>query len=112
MKYTLGRKVKVLEPGRNSILEKDDIGIIIEWNKDMRGYRVVVEGRGNYANWIGEDDMELVEMTGEDVQAYLKLIGMEDQMLRQLIMTMPIDDMSYYYAERIILERAKSNNYI
>jgi hypothetical protein len=106
MKYTLGQKVKVLNAGK-SVLQKGDVGFISEVCSSDNSYRVKVKGRGNYANWIGEDDMELAEMTGEDMQEYLKANHMEEQMLCQLIMTMPMDDVRHWYAERTILERAK-----
>ena len=106
MQFKLGQKVKVLNAG-GSLLIRGDVGFISEVCSRGNSYRVKVEGKGNYANWIGEDDMELAEMTGEEVQEYLKSINMEEQMLRQLIMTMPMDDVRHWYAERTILERAK-----
>jgi hypothetical protein len=106
MQFKLGQKVKVLNAGK-SVLKKGDIGFISEVYSSDNSYRVKVEGKGNYANWIGGDDMESAELTGEEVQEYLKSINMEDQMLRQLIMTMPMDDVRHWYAERAILERAK-----
>jgi hypothetical protein len=102
MQFKLGQKVKVLNAG-GSLLEEGDIGFISEVCLRDDSYRVKVEGKGNYANWLGEDDMELAEMTGEDMQEYLKANHMEDQMLRQLMMTMPMEDVSYWYAERILL---------
>jgi len=106
MQFKLGQKVKVLNVG-SSLLKEGDVGIITEYCTNTKGYRVEVKDRPNYANWIGEDDMELAEMTGEKAQEYLKSINMEEQMLRQLIMTMPMDDVRYWYAERTILENAK-----
>jgi hypothetical protein len=101
MQFKLGQKVKVLNAG-DSLLKKGDVGFITEAASD-NSYRVKVEGKDNYANWIGVDDMELAEMTGEDMQEYLKANHMEEQMLRQLMMTMPMEDVSYWYAERILL---------
>jgi len=104
MQFKVGQKVRVLD-ARQSILNKGDVGFITEAGGD-NSYRVDVKGRRNYANWIGGDDMESAELTGEEVQEYLKSINMEDQMLRQLIMTMPMDDVRHWYAERTILEKA------
>ena len=111
MQFKLGQKVKVLFAG-GSLLKKGDIGFISEVCSSDDSYRVKVKGRGNYANWIGEDDMELAEMTGEDMQEYLKANHMEEQMLRQLMMTMPMEDVSYYYAERVILGEKTSSELI
>jgi hypothetical protein len=106
MQFKLGQKVKVLNAG-DSLLKKGDVGFISEVCSSDNSYRVQRKGKRNYANWVGEDDIELAEMTGEEVQEFLKSINMEEQMLRQLIMTMPMEDVSYWYAERTILENAK-----
>jgi hypothetical protein len=104
MQFRVGQKVRVLD-SRLSVLEDGDVGFITEAGTESSysSYRVQVKGKDNYANWIHEDDMELVEMTGEDMQEYLKANHMEEQMLRQLMMTMPMEDVSYWYAERILL---------
>jgi len=106
MQYTLGQKVKVLIAG-SSLLKDGDVGFISEVCLSDNSYRVKVEGKGNYANWVHKDDIESAELTGEEVQEYLKSINMEDQMLRQLIMSMPMDDVRHWYAERTMLENAK-----
>lgn len=113
MKFKLGQKVVITGGVPQSLSEnfnrKDDIGTITEIDKDIRAYRVTVPGKLNYANWVGEEYLELVPQTGEDVQEYLRSIGMEDQMLRQLMMTMPMRDVSWYYGERVLLEKEKVN---
>jgi hypothetical protein len=106
MKYKLGQKVKVLNAGK-SVLKKGDVGFISEVCSSDNSYRVDVKGRRNYANWIGGDDMESAELTGEEVQEYLKSINMEDQMLRQLMMTMPMVDVKYWFDQRCELEKTK-----
>lgn len=40
------------------------------------------------------------EIDGETMENIIREVGMEDQMLRQLIMTMPIDKIEYLVAER------------
>lgn len=40
------------------------------------------------------------EIDGETMENIIREVGMEDQMLRQLIMTMPIDRIEYLVAER------------
>ena len=40
------------------------------------------------------------EIDGETMENIIREVGMEDQMLRQLIMTMPIDQIEYLVAER------------
>ena len=46
----------------------------------------------------------LKEVDGETVQYILQKIGMDSQMLRQLIMTMPLEDIQNEISERIDLE--------
>ena len=46
----------------------------------------------------------LKEVDGETVQYILQKIGMDSQMLRQLIMTMPLEDIQNEMSERIDLE--------
>ena len=41
---------------------------------------------------------------GETMQYILDRVGMEDQMLRQLIMTQPIEELKYMYEERRLFE--------
>ena len=44
---------------------------------------------------------------GETTQQFLESIGMEDQMLRQLIMSQPIDEVKYLIEEREDLEKVR-----
>jgi hypothetical protein len=40
----------------------------------------------------------------------LENVGMEDQMLRQLMMSQPIDEVNYMFIERTILENIINNS--
>jgi len=42
----------------------------------------------------------LKEVDGETMENIIREVGMEDQLLRQLIMTMPVDQIEYLVAER------------
>jgi len=48
----------------------------------------------------------LKEVDGETVQYILQKIGMDSQMLRQLIMTMPLEAIQNEISERIDLEKS------
>ena len=50
----------------------------------------------------------LKEVDGETVQYILEKIGMDSQMLRQLIMTMPLESVHVEIAERFELEKSLS----
>ena len=45
-----------------------------------------------------------IEVDGETMQYILKRVGMEDQMLRQLVMSQPIGEVEYVFEERKQLE--------
>ncbi len=45
-------------------------------------------------------DLKLMEVDGETMQHILKETGMEWQMLRQLILSMPIEQVKYLMEER------------
>lgn len=49
----------------------------------------------------------LKEVDGETMENIIREVGMEDQMLRQLIMTMPVDQIEYLVAERKELDGQK-----
>ena len=46
------------------------------------------------------EDLKHIEVDGETMQYILKETGMEWQMLRQLMLTMPIDQVEYLMEER------------
>jgi hypothetical protein len=41
-----------------------------------------------------------IDVDGETMQYILNQVGMEEQMLRQLIMSQPIDEVRYWFDER------------
>ena len=49
-------------------------------------------------------DLSHIEVDGETMQYILERVGMEDQMLRQLIMSQPIGEVEYMFEERKQLE--------
>jgi hypothetical protein len=48
--------------------------------------------------------LRIIEVDGETMQYILEKVGMEDQMLRQLIISQPIGEVNYMYEERKQLE--------
>jgi hypothetical protein len=49
-------------------------------------------------------DLSHIGVDGETMQYILENVGMEDQILRQLMMSQPIDEVNYMFLERTILE--------
>jgi hypothetical protein len=50
-------------------------------------------------------DLSHIGVDGETMQYILERVGMEDQMLRQLIMSQPIEEVEYMYEERRLFEK-------
>jgi hypothetical protein len=48
--------------------------------------------------------LRIIKVDGETMQYILEKVGMEDQMLRQLVMSQPIGEVNYMYEERKQLE--------
>jgi len=104
-KYRVGQKVKVVveNPNYSSYAQGDVVEIVSILSGTF--YRCTEDGR-YYMN-IQEEYLESVDLItiplptdGEQTQALLKELGMEDQMLRQLIMSMPFDMVETLYLER------------
>jgi hypothetical protein len=49
-------------------------------------------------------DLSHIGVDGETMQYILENVGMEDQMLRQLMMSQPIDNVNCIYEERRLFE--------
>jgi hypothetical protein len=52
-------------------------------------------------------DLSHIGVDGETMQYILEQVGMHDQMLRQLMMSMPYDEVEYIMEERAIFENNK-----
>lgn len=55
-------------------------------------------------------DLKQMDVDGETMQFILKQVGMEWQMLRQLMLTMPMEQIGYLLEEREELEPLLTNN--
>jgi len=89
----------VTECGRTLVINWNDAGF-------FKSYHVVYEtaqmecvvNRDMVLKVI--DLLETIEVDGETMQYILNKVGMEDQMLRQLIMSQPIEEVRYMIEER------------
>ena len=52
-------------------------------------------------------ELKFLDVDGETMQYILKEVGMEDQMLRQLMMSQPVEEIRYMFEER---EEFEDNN--
>jgi len=86
--------------------------LIIHWysNGYYQSYQVIYETE-QMSNRVDRemilkviDLLRTIEVDGETMQYILNKVGMEDQMLRQLIMSQPIEEVRYLIEEREELE--------
>ena len=116
----------VNEPTFLNLLE---IGVII----DLTSSKLKEEVKGNYSDYVLSDDIyinlvknnelpinkeiqfiidklnDVKDLDGETMQFILREVGMEDQMLRQLMMSQPIEEVRYIIDEREELEEELDN---
>ena len=52
------------------------------------------------------EQLKYIEVDGETMQYILQRVGMQDQMLKQLIMSQPIEEVKDMYYERRELEQS------
>jgi hypothetical protein len=85
--------------------------LVITWeDKYFKSYHVIYETplmenatvRWEVQNII--DKLRFLEVDGETMQYILEKVGMHDQMLRQLVMSQPIEEVRYMFEEREELE--------
>lgn len=89
----------VTEEGRTLVINWTDAGF-------FKSYKVIYETaqmenatmRWEVQNII--DKLKFLEVDGETMQYILEKVGMSDQMLRQLMLTQPFDDVEYVWEER------------
>jgi hypothetical protein len=102
------------EDGKSLIISYDEKGYFKSYfvNREYKPSQITdspyAEDRINQAigilknlTWKGDS------VDGETMQYILKELGMEDQMLRQLIMSQPIDEVKYWFDEREEFEDSK-----
>jgi hypothetical protein len=86
--------------------------IIIIWdNNYFKSYHVIYETPQMESTFKRDVVMDIIkklraiEVDGETMQYILEKVGMEDQMLRQLVMSQPIGEVDYMYEERRLFEK-------
>ena len=86
--------------------------VIITWcsNGYYQSYQVIYETPQMESTFKRDVVMDIIkklrtiEVDGETMQYILEKVGMQDQMLRQLVMSQPIEEVRYMFEEREELE--------
>jgi len=96
--------IEVFDTNETHLTTEDRKKLIINWNNDgtFKSYFVSQDIDAKIAQII--DILEDIEVDGETMQYILNKVGMQEQMLKQLIMSQPIEEVRYLIEEREEIE--------
>lgn len=106
--YNFAEVIQVFDKHKTHITTEDKKKLVINWDTDgyFQNYYVVYETdlmentfNRTYVNDI-INKLKTIEVDGETMQYILEQVGMDMQMLRQLMLTMPIEQVEYLIEER------------
>ncbi len=100
--------IDVFDTNSTDLTTEDGRTLAIYWYVDgyYQGYQVLheTEQMSYYVDREVVKDviakLQAIKVDGETMQYILKSVGMEDQMLRQLMMSQPFDEVEYMWEER------------
>ena len=106
--------IEVFDFNETSLLTEDGRELIVQWSElgYFKGYRVVYETAQMESATVGPKVQHIISLLrsltlsgdcvdGETMQYILERVGMQDQMLRQLMLSQPFDEVEYVWEERI-----------
>jgi hypothetical protein len=102
--------IEVYDTNTTKLITEDSKELIIYWYTDgyYQGYQVIYETSQmeQHAANINRviNILREIEVDGETMQYIIEKVGMDDQMLRQLVMSQPIEEVRYMFEEREELE--------
>ena len=103
--------IEVYDTNETTITTECGRTVIINWQDNyFKSYHVIYETPQMESTFKRDVVMDIIkklrtiEVDGETMQYILEKVGMEDQMLRQLVMSQPIEEVDYMYEERKQLE--------
>jgi len=100
--------IEVYDVDETTITTQDGRTVTIHWHSDgtFMSYKVIYETQlmedASKFNVVKEviAKLQAIDVDGETMQYIIEKVGMEDQMLRQLVLTQPFDDVEYVWEER------------
>jgi len=105
--------IEVYDTNETTITTECGRTIVITWEDNyFKSYHVIYETPQMESTFKRDVVMDIIkklqtiEVDGETMQYILEKVGMEDQMLRQLVMSQPIGEVDYMYEERKQLEQS------
>ena len=100
--------IEVYDVDETTITTQDGRTVIIHWYSDgtFMSYKVIFETPlmedafkfNEVKDVIAK--LQAIQVDGETMQYIIEKVGMSDQMLRQLMLTQPFDDVEYVWEER------------
>ena len=103
--------IEVYDTTETTITTECGRTVIITWEDNyFKSYQVIYETPQMESTFKRDVVMDVIkklrtiEVDGETMQYILQKVGMEDQMLRQLVMSQPIGEVEYMFEERKQLE--------
>ena len=105
--YVFADIIDVFDQDQTTLTTENGTTMVINWNMAGR-YKshFVFDNRVNVVDEV-VDILKKADVDGEMMQEILKQVGMEKQMLNQLMATMPFKDVQYEYGERFYAERCR-----
>jgi hypothetical protein len=103
--------IEVFDTNETTITTECGRTTVITWEDNyFKSYQVIYETPQMESTFKRDVVMDIIkklrtiEVDGETMQYILEKVGMEDQMLRQLVMSQPIGEVEHMFEERQQLE--------
>ena len=106
--------VEVYDTNETTLVTENGRTVIVTWCEKgyFKSYRVIYETvqMEQHAANVNRviNILREIEVDGETMQYILQRVGMEEQMLRQLVMSQSIGEVDYMYQERKELEQSNT----
>ena len=104
--------IEVFDFSQTTLTTEEGRVLIVTWCEKgyFKSYRVVYETAQmeQHATNVNRviNILREIDVDGETMQYILQRVGMEEQMLRQLVMSQSIGEVDYMYQERLQLEQS------
>ena len=99
--------IEVYDTNETTITTQEGRTVVITWEDNYyKSYRVIYETQlmeSTFNSSVVKEviaKLQAIKIDGETMQYILQKVGMTDQMLRQLIMSQPIEEVRYLIEER------------
>lgn len=99
--------IEVYDTNETTITTQEGRTVVITWEDNYyKSYKVIYETQlmeSTFNSSVVKEviaKLQAIKIDGETMQYILQKVGMQDQMLRQLVMSQPIEEVRYLIEER------------